>query len=203
MKKIIIFGSGGHSKACIDVIESENKFKIIGLIDNKQKYNLLFKYKILGSEKELDFISKKVRFALIAVGHLKDNTIRESLYKKAKYFKFNFPTIISPLAYVSKHATIGPGTIIMHGSIVNAGASIAENCIINTNSVIEHDTKIESHCHISTGAIVNGGVFIKKNTFIGSCAVIKQNIIIGRNCFVNANIFLKKNLKDNSKIYEK
>jgi sugar O-acyltransferase (sialic acid O-acetyltransferase NeuD family) len=203
MKKIILLGSGGHSKACIDVIESEKKFKIIGLVDNKKKYDSLFGYKILGNETELKFISKKTNFALIAIGHLKDNTIRENLYKKAKYFKFNYPTIISPLAYVSKHATIGAGTIVMHGSIVNAGATIAENCIINSNSLIEHDVKIESHCHISTGAIVNGGVYIKKNSFIGSGSVMKQNIIIGKNCFVNANIFLDKNLKDNSKIYEK
>jgi sugar O-acyltransferase (sialic acid O-acetyltransferase NeuD family) len=201
MKKIIIFGSGGHCKACIDVIETQKKFKIVGLVDNKK--NSLLKYRILASDKKLKLISKKVRFALIAVGHLKDSKIRENLYKKAKYFKFNFPTIISPLAYVSKHAIIGPGTIIMHGSIVNAGASVAENCIINTNSVIEHDVKIESHCHISTGVIVNGGAFIKKNTFIGSCAVINQNIIVGKNCFINANIFVEKDLKDNSRIYEK
>ena len=194
MKKIIIFGSGGHSKACIDVIESENKFKIIGLIDNKQKYNSLFKYKILGSEKELDFISKKVRFALIAVGHLKDNTIRESLYKKAKYFKFNFPTIISPLAYVSKHATIGPGTIIMHGSIVNAGASIAENCIINTKALIEHDVEVGDNCHISTNAILNGSCKIDKNTFIGSGSIIFNDINVGSGKVIPAGSIIKRSV---------
>ena len=30
MKNIILIGAGGHSKACIDVIESEKKYKIIG-----------------------------------------------------------------------------------------------------------------------------------------------------------------------------
>ena len=32
-KKIILVGSGGHAEACIDVIESEKKFKILGLVD--------------------------------------------------------------------------------------------------------------------------------------------------------------------------
>ena len=36
-KKIILIGAGGHCNSCIDVIESENKFKIAGLIDNKKK----------------------------------------------------------------------------------------------------------------------------------------------------------------------
>ena len=35
---------------------------------------------------------------------------------------FNLPTIISPLAHVSKYAKIGQGNIIMHGSIINAGS---------------------------------------------------------------------------------
>ena len=39
MKKIILIGAGGHAKSCIDVIELQNKYKIIGLIDNKKKKN--------------------------------------------------------------------------------------------------------------------------------------------------------------------
>ena len=37
MKKIILVGGGGHCKSCIDVIENENKYKIIGIIDKKKK----------------------------------------------------------------------------------------------------------------------------------------------------------------------
>ena len=33
MRKIILIGAGGHAKACIDVIEEENKYKIIGVIE--------------------------------------------------------------------------------------------------------------------------------------------------------------------------
>ena len=37
MKKIILIGGGGHALSCIDVIEHEKKFKIIGIIDKKLK----------------------------------------------------------------------------------------------------------------------------------------------------------------------
>ena len=37
MKKIILIGAGGHCNSCIDVIELEKKYKIIGLVDNKKK----------------------------------------------------------------------------------------------------------------------------------------------------------------------
>ncbi len=199
MKKIILIGAGGHCASCIDVIEMQRKFKIVGLIDNKKK-NFLLNYKIVGSDKELKKFSKRIQYALITTGHIKNSKIRENLFKKISNYGFKFPAIISPLSYVSKHASIGEGTIVMHGAIINAGAKIGKNCIINSKSLIEHDVVIEDYCHISTRSTVNGGVIIKKNSFVGSCSVIKQNLKIGKNCFINANLFLQKNLKDNSRV---
>ena len=180
MKKIILIGAGGHCVSCIDVIEMQRKFKIVGLIDNKKK-NFLLNYKIIGSDKELKKFSKRIQYALITTGHIKNSKIRENLFKKISNYGFKFPAIISPLSYVSKHASIGEGTIVMHGSVINAGAKIGKNCIINSKSLIEHDVVIEDYCHISTRSTVNGGVIIKKNSFVGSCSVIKQNLKIGKN----------------------
>ena len=199
MKKIILIGAGGHCASCIDVIEMQRKFKIVGLIDNKKK-NFLLNYKIIGNDKELKKFSRKIQYALITTGCIKNSKIRENLFKKISNYGFKFPAIISPLSYVSKHASIGEGTIVMHGSVINAGTTIGKNCIINSKSLIEHDVVIEDYCHISTRSTVNGGVIIKKNSFVGSCSVIKQNLKIGKNCFINANLFLQKNLKDNSRV---
>ena len=123
MKKIILIGAGGHCVSCVDVIELQHKFKIVGLIDNK-KEKFLLDYKIIGSDKKLKKLSKRIQYALITVGHIKNSKIRENLFKKVLNYGFKFPTIVSPLSYVSKRATIGEGTIVMHGSIINAGAKI-------------------------------------------------------------------------------
>ena len=37
MKKIILIGAGVIRRSCIDVIQQEKKFKIVGLVDNKKK----------------------------------------------------------------------------------------------------------------------------------------------------------------------
>ncbi len=194
-KILILIGAGGHCKSCIDVIEQEKKYKIIGLIDNKK--TTFSKYKIIGSDKDLKKI--KVKNALITIGQIKDLLIRERTFKSLEKLNFKFPIIISPLAYVSNDASLGAGSIIMHKSFVNKNVKIGKNCIINTGAIIEHDVVIGDNCHIATGAIVNGGVHIGKNTFIGSGSIIKQNLKIGNKCFVNANKFLNKNLKDSSK----
>ena len=43
MKKIILIGSGGHAKSCVDVIEMEKKFKIVGFVDKNSKKLLGYK----------------------------------------------------------------------------------------------------------------------------------------------------------------
>ena len=70
MKKIILIGAGGHCKSCIDVIEIQKKFKILGLVDNKKKF-FMINYKIIGEDKELKKFSKKAPYALITTGKLK------------------------------------------------------------------------------------------------------------------------------------
>lgn len=197
-KKIILVGAGGHGISAANVVEEENKYFIYGFVDKKK--NFLSKYKIIGSDKDLNRIRKKVNNALITVGQIKNLFLREKIFKKLINLKFNLPVLVSPLAYVSKSACIGEGTIIMHKAIVNAKAKIGRNCIINTGAIIEHDVIIEDNCHISTGSIINGGAIINRNSFIGSGAVIKQKIKIGKATLVNANKFIDRNLKDNSKI---
>jgi sugar O-acyltransferase (sialic acid O-acetyltransferase NeuD family) len=200
MKNIIIIGDGGHAKSCCDVIELEKKYKILGFVtSNTRKKKISNNYPILGTDKDLKTLRKKCENAFIAIGHIKDNSIRKKILKKLINFKFNLPKIISPLSYVSKNSKILNGTIVMHGAIVNAGSVINKNCIINTKSLIEHDCIIDENCHIAPGAIVNGHTHVGKNTFIGSNSVIKQEVKIGNNCFINANYFLKKNLTANKK----
>lgn len=202
MKKIILIGAGGHCVSCIDVIELGKKFSIYGLIDNGNKKKLLG-YKIIGKDGDLNNISKKVQYAVVTLGQIKNFQIREKIFNKILKIGFKIPSIISPLSYVSNKAIVGKGSIVMHGAIINAGAKIGKNCIINSKALVEHNVIVEDNCHISTGATINGGSKIKKNTFIGSCSVVKQNIKIGKNSFINANIFVDKDLKENSLVYEK
>ncbi len=195
MKKLILIGGGGHCKSCIDVIENENNYKIIGIIDKKKKF--LLNYKVFTES----YICKKLiknNYAFVTVGQIKNYKVRVKLYNRLKDLGFKIPTIISPSAYISKHAVIGEGTIVMHGVIVNAGAVIGNNCIINTNALIEHDVVIGDHTHISTEATINGGVVIKNKVFIGSRSIIKNNVSIGEHSIVGAGLYIKKNLKKNS-----
>ena len=192
MKKIILIGGGGHCKSVIDVIEQEKKYKIYGIVD-KPKFlgSKILGYNVIGSDLDLEYLAKKYKNAIITAGQIKSPSTRIKLFNLASKAGFKFPSIISPRAYVSKHSSIGIGTIIMHNVVVNANVVIGNNCIINTKSLIEHDCEISDHCHISTNAIINGGVKIKSKSFIGSHATVRDGIKIKENNFVKAHTLVK------------
>ncbi|MDC1220862.1 NeuD/PglB/VioB family sugar acetyltransferase [Candidatus Thioglobus sp.] len=192
MKDIVLIGGGGHCKAVIDVIEQEGRFKIIGIID---KPELLGKkvlgYPTIGNDSELKSLVKRCKNVIITIGQISSPSKRISLFDKVLKLGFTLPSVVSPRAYVSQHANIGKGSVIMHDAIVNAGAIIGDNCIINTKSILEHDSNIGNHCHISTNAVINGGVFVGNGSFIGSGVVTKQDIRINNNFFAKAGSVVK------------
>lgn len=176
-KQILLIGGGGHCRSVIDVIEQENRFEIAGIIDTKELVGSeVLGYKILGNDEDLNDLRHHYKYALITVGQIKSPEIRIKLFEMLKSFGYELPVVISPLAYVSKHATVGEGTIIMHHALINANVTIGQNCIINTKALIEHDAIIEDNCHISTGAIINGGAHVKAGTFYGSNATCKEYV---------------------------
>lgn len=188
MQKVILIGGGGHCKSVIDVVEQEGVYQIAGIIDVPEKYGeSILTYKVIGSDEQIPFFVQEFKNVIITTGQIGLPELRLKLFQLAKQCKANFPLIISPKAYVSKHAFIDEGSVVMHGAIVNAGARIGKNCIINSKALIEHDAIVGDFCHVSTGAIINGGVKIGNNCFIGSGAVTKQYINILDNSFLKAN----------------
>jgi len=179
MKDIVLVGGGGHAKSVIDVIEVQEKYKIIGIIDKKELIGEeLLGYKYIGCDDDLEKIFGKCPYAVIGVGHINSNDIRVKLFEKIQKVGFYLPNIISPLAYVSKYAFIDEGSIVMHHALVNADVKVGKNCIINSKSLLEHGVMIGDNSHISTGAIINGDAKVKTNSFIGSGAVVIQGALV-------------------------
>jgi len=195
MDKILLFGGGGHSKACIDVIESSGEFAISGIVDPFLK-KLDLPYELINKEESYGLLRETADNAFISVGQLKNSETRKKIYSKLKEYKFNLPIIQSRYAYKSKYSEIDQGTILMHHSLVNSYSSIGKNCIINSKSLIEHDVEVGDHCHIATGAILNGGVKVGNETFIGSNTVIAQGKCIGSHCVISAGLFINEDIPD-------
>jgi sugar O-acyltransferase (sialic acid O-acetyltransferase NeuD family) len=187
MKPIILIGGGGHCKACIEVIEHQKQLVIEGIVEahGSKSVNVLG-YPVVGNDDDLPGLARTSSCFLITIGHIRSATKRRDLYYRVKGLGATFPTIISPSACVSPHASVGDGTIVMHNAVVNAGVTVGENCIVNTGAIVEHDSMVAAHCHVSTGAIVNGGCDIEEECFIGSGSVVLQGLRIAKGTVIGA-----------------
>jgi len=192
MKKIILIGGGGHCKSVIDVIEQEGRFKIAGIVDKPELLDSdVLGYSVIGNDSDLVDLAKKYKYAIVTAGQIKSSSLRQELCDLTLKAGFTLARIISPRAYVSRHAKIGQGTIIMHDAMVNASVVIGMNCIINSKALIEHDSTIEDFCHIATNAVINGGVIVRQGSFVGSGVITKQYIEIKKDSFIKADSLVK------------
>lgn len=188
-KSLYLVGGGGHCSSAIDVIEQENKYRIIGILDLPEKIGeKVLGYDIIGDDSEIKKLARTDNYFLITMGQIKTCKQRRHLAEMISAFGGRLATIISPKAHVSNHARIGKGSIIGHNAVVNAGVNTGINCIINTGAVIESNVKLGDYCHIATGTIVNSEVRLENGVFVGSNAMIKDGLEIGEACVIGAGV---------------
>ncbi|WP_029934078.1 acetyltransferase [Thiomicrospira pelophila] len=191
---ILLLGGGGHCRALVDVIEQTSDFAVAGIVEAQATSGQVLGYPIVGTDVHLPGLVQQTPHCLIGVGQVKQADLRMMLFDLALQAGAQFPAVISPQAYVSEHAEIGEGTVVMHQALINVGAKIGHNCIINSQALIEHDAVIGDHCHISTGAKINGDVTIGKGCLIGSGAMIKQGVKILDNVIIGAGALILKDI---------
>lgn len=196
-KPLVLIGGGGHCRACIEVIETVDKYAIAGIVDLKEKKGTkVFSYTIFAADEDLPSLAGAYRHFLVTLGQLTSPERRRQLFETVKGLGARLPIIISPYAKISRRAEISEGTIVMHGAVVNAGAKVGRNCIINTAAVVEHDCVVGDHCHISTGGIVNGGSRIGEGAFIGSGGMVSNGLTIAAGAIIGAGAVVMQSIEE-------
>lgn len=190
-KPLILVGGGGHCKSVIDVAESTG-YTILGILDKPEEVGKqVLDYKVIGTDDDIPQYVDKAEF-VITVGQIKSSTIRHKIAERIEKAGGKLATIVASDATVSKYATIGEGTVILHKCVVNADAKIGKNCIINTMANIEHEVEIGEFCHISTGVMVNGMTKVGNDTFIGSGSVLYNCIEVPNDSIIPAGTIVRK-----------
>lgn len=190
---LYLYGAGGHAKVVIDILETL-KLEIGGIVDDNEQLHKIMGYPVyrkrilnkLGSGNQI----------IVTIGY---NEIRKKI---AESLSLEFtPPIIHPSAIVSKHSTIGEGSVLIHGSIVQAEATIGKHCIINTGATIGHECLVAEYVHIASNATLCGNVSVGECTWIGAGSVVKPGIKIGKNCMIGVGSVVVKDIPDNVVAY--
>lgn len=199
-ENIVIIGASGHASVVIDIIEQENKYNILGLIDSyKPKDTTLFNYKVLGSESYIEHLikTKQIIGGIVAIG---DNATRTNMVNTIAALNpnFKFVTAIHPSAITGKGVVIGAGSVVVAGTVINSNTTIETHCIINTKASIGHDCYIESFSSVAPGATLGGGITIKTGAIICLGATLLGQLKIGAHALVGAGAVATQNVPDNT-----
>lgn len=193
MRPLILIGGGGHCQSVIEVAESCGR-TIRGILDVPAEVGKqVLGYPIIGTDDEIASYADSCEF-VITVGFIKDPSLRIKLYDRVLANGGKLATLVASTAYVSRHAKLGQGTVVMHHAFVNAGAEVGENVILNTFCNIEHGVHIGQQCHISTGVMVNGDCQVGDNCFIGSQSVLANGVSVCKEVLVGAGSFVRKSI---------
>ncbi len=197
MKKVVVIGSGGHSKVVIDVLSKQEDVEIVGILDDNFKkldFKKILDISILGKIELIESFPKDYSY-IIAIG---DNSTREKICNK--YPNLNYITAIHPTAVIGDEVEIGAGTVIMPRVVINSYSKIGKHCILNTGSIIEHDNEIDDFVHISPRVTLCGGVKIEKKVWVGAGSVVIQGVTLRENSLIGAGSVVLKDVLCNLKV---
>lgn len=174
MKKILIYGAGGHGRVIADIARL-NGYEEIVFYDDNQSIMESGGYKVqhnLDHYEEYDFV--------IALGN---NQLRE---KVSKEYYNRLVTLIHPKAVIGNNVTVGKGSVVMAGAVINPGTKIGEGNIINTCCSIDHDNVIGDYNHLSVNSHTAGEVTMGDRNMLGIGSAVVNCLKLGSDCMIGA-----------------
>ena len=202
-QNIILFGAGNQAHYTIDIIEKENKYNIIGIIDSIHDIgSIRFGYQVLGRINNLAEIMKRYNIygGIISIG---DNWSRYIVYNQILNIvpEFTFVNAIHPSVSIGNTTKLGVGIVAMAGVIFNPLADIGNFTFFATGAQIEHDNIISEFSSISAGSITGGYVKLGKFSAITLGVTVLDRLEIGSNTIIGAGSLVLKSLPDNVLAY--
>lgn len=188
MKKIVLFGCGGHALSVLDALKKEKEYELIGIVDKEDSESINVDLPVIATDETLECLKEQgIEYGAMGIGSIYGGkNVREKVYLNAKDHAVKFPVIKDDTAIVSASAIIEEGTFVGKGAIINSGAHIGSLCIINTGAILEHCVQIGKFTHVSVGTVICGDVTIGDNCMIGANATVMQGVRIGNNVTVGA-----------------
>ncbi|MFO1391238.1 MAG: acetyltransferase [Agitococcus sp.] len=186
MKKIVVFGAGGHAKVVIDIALLMG-YQVLAVFDddNSKQGQSVLGIPVVGNQQQLISFAQQheIHHFFVALGH---NALRLQLAQKFIAANLLPVTLIHPKATIAASANIGLGTVVMAGACINADVIIGHQVIINTSAVIEHDCIVADGVHLAPTTALCGAVQVGQQTLIGVGAKVLPAITIGEQVMIGA-----------------
>lgn len=171
MEKLLLVGAGGFGRV---VLEHASGLYDCAFLDDGDAV-VVDDVPVIGKTSDMASFYPKYKLLLVTIGN---NKLREQLYMEAASIGYSFPNIIHPTAYISPHAHIGSGCVILNNAVVQNNARCGDGCILNPGVELHHDSSIGNYCLIYTNSVIRSLTTVGDRVWMGSNVTISTSAII-------------------------
>lgn len=188
---LAVVGAGGHARMVADCAEALGWSQVDVFDDGPGQTTGPFR---VGGP-VAQFLTRLGTYGgvVAAVG---DNGARLELHRTLEAAGARMVVLVHPRATVSRHARLGPGTVVFAGAVVNVGAELGRATIVNTGATVDHDCRLADGVHVAPGGHLAGGVEIGEGTWVGVGAAVREYVTIGNPVLVGAGATVVKSIAD-------
>ncbi len=197
MRGIIVLGSSGHAKVCIELLRSAGASVAYCIGAPGTGSECLGVPVLHGDEHLKELHGQGYEEVFVAIGA---NALRQRLAVFATGLGFRLVNAISPQAVISPTAKIGVGVAIMAGAVINAECVVGDLAIINTLASVDHDGRIGNAVHLAPHCALAGNVTVGERSFLGVGCKVIQDITIGGDVLAGAGSVIVKNVELKSRV---
>ena len=191
MNTDVILVGGFHE--IIDLCE-ECGLNVLGIIDIEKK-GTYYGVPIIGKDKDAELLYSEYGDSKVIITP-DSPKVRERLVLFYEDIGYEFATVISPFAHISKSAVVGEGTVIQAGVNVSSATIIGRFCKLNSCCNIMHDNSIGDFTTIAPNAVLLGEVSTGKGVYVGANSTLLPHTRIGHGSTIGAGAVVTRDVNE-------
>jgi sugar O-acyltransferase (sialic acid O-acetyltransferase NeuD family) len=157
---VVIAGAGNLGKLLFDCLDGDERWHILGFIDDGHAGGTCFDLPVYSSE---DYDPRLTRNAFMAIGYPQ---MRRAMVARLAPLQLDWRRFIDRRAMVGRGATLGTGVLVLSFAMVASGVRIGDF------------TYLSSYAHVGTGATVGDYTSILPAASVGE-SVIGSDCVLG------------------------
>lgn len=173
MEKLLLVGAGGFGRVVLE--HAAREYECAFLDDGPDVGTIIDGVTVIGKTSDLARFFGEYDKLIVVIGN---NKLRERIYAEAESIGYSFPNIIHPSAYISPHAHLADGTIILNNAVVQNGARAGRGLIMNPGTELHQDSIVGSNVLIYTNSVVRSLTHVGDRAWIGVNAVIGTGVSV-------------------------
>lgn len=194
MSRILLIGGGGFAKEVHEVADL-NGHQVVGYVaDAAGVVDLPY----LGGIDGLSGLRAQFDQIIVAFGAVDRRSLvrRAELIGRIEADGYEFASLVSPHATISRGASIGAGAFVAHGVTVSVDAKVGRHAILNTAAVVGHDAVVGDRAIIAPCAFLGGTAAIGEDCLVGPNAVVLEGRTVGNNVIISLGSLVLRSVAD-------